>query len=214
MPRNLQKQAAKQQARIAALNTLGTPVSSRPGSDVEEDWETASDTSTVDSIATLDEVSLSDEVRRCVDDLGEKRARQVYNNNNNNNAFLNAEFGARIRTEEIDNCFQCSVRETALAKLNRLLAHHYCGTFFAENASSQEALLQLLSRSLRKPGSAKEAQLAARGIALAFANQAELSSSEQEGLYGMVLSLLKSTILHSLDSELKYQVCLVSNWIT
>lgn len=81
MPRNLQKQAAKQQARIAALNTLGTPVSSRPGSDVEEDWETASDTSTVDSIATLDEVSLSDEVRRCVDDLGEKRARQVYNNN-------------------------------------------------------------------------------------------------------------------------------------
>lgn len=78
MPPSLQKKAAKQKARIAALNTLGTPASSRTASEVEDDLDSvASEASyaTADGVAPFDEFALSDELRRCVDDLGEKRAR-------------------------------------------------------------------------------------------------------------------------------------------
>ena len=64
MPRNLAKKAGKQQTRMAALNTLGTPASSRPNSDDESD-----------NGNDLDESSLADQLRHAVDDLGEKRAR-------------------------------------------------------------------------------------------------------------------------------------------
>lgn len=60
-------------------------------------------------------------------------------------------------------------------------------------------------RSIRKPGSPQEAVQAARGIALAFLNQGDTSAGEQEDLFGMVLSLLKNIIAHSLDPQLKYQ---------
>ena len=68
MPRNLAKKAGKQQTRMAALDTLGTPVSSLPGSEDEADDAQS-------ELSTLDESSLEDELRRSVDDLGEKRTR-------------------------------------------------------------------------------------------------------------------------------------------
>lgn len=79
MPRNLAKKAAKQQSRIAALNALGTPASSRAASEDEDDLDVGSEASfgTVDSTSLLDESTLEDELRRAVDDLGEKRTRLV-----------------------------------------------------------------------------------------------------------------------------------------
>lgn len=90
--------------------------------------------------------------------------------------------------------------------MNGILSLHYCGSFFAASEANQEALLQLLCRSLRKPGSPREALLAARGIALAFVNQSDMVEGDQEELYSMVLPLLKNTITYSLDPQLKHQV--------
>ncbi|KAI8149944.1 interferon-related developmental regulator [Fennellomyces sp. T-0311] len=156
MPRNLAKKAGKQQTRIAALNTLGTPASSRAGSDDEDHVD-------------IDETSLADQLRHAVDDLGEKRA---------------------------------SVREAALTRLNRFLSYCYCGDYFDANPANQEALLQLLMRSLRKPGSTLEAILAAKGIGLAFINN---GADDQDELFGMVLSLLKNTMTDASDVRLKHQ---------
>ncbi|CDS03667.1 hypothetical protein LRAMOSA01068 [Lichtheimia ramosa] len=174
MPRNLAKKAAKQQSRIAALNALGTPASSRAASEDEDDLDVASEASfgTVDSTGLLDDSTLEDELRRSVDDLGEKRT---------------------------------STRETALTKINRLLANHFCGSIFEANASRQEALLQLLVRSLRKPGTSQEAVLAARGIGLTFISEGDIEAGEIEDLFGMVLKLLKNCINTSTDPQLKCQ---------
>ncbi|KAG0166696.1 hypothetical protein DFQ28_006440 [Apophysomyces sp. BC1034] len=75
MSKSLRKIAAKQQSRIAALNTLGTPGSSRAGSEVEDELDYLSDTScaTADTTASVDDAALEDDLRRCIDDLGEKR---------------------------------------------------------------------------------------------------------------------------------------------
>lgn len=80
MPRNLHKKATKQQTRMAALNTLGTPSSSRAGSEVEDELDSVSDTSqiTAESAASADDATIADDLRRCVDDLGEKRATYVF----------------------------------------------------------------------------------------------------------------------------------------
>ncbi|KAG2218111.1 hypothetical protein INT45_002361 [Circinella minor] len=161
MPRNLAKKAGKQQTRMAALDTLGTPVSSLPGSEDEADDAQS-------EISVLDETSLEDEIRRCVDSLGEKRT---------------------------------STREIALTKMDRLLGRNYCGNFFESNPSSQEALLQLLVRSLRKPGSTLEAILAAKGIGLVFIN----AGDDQDEYFKMVLSLLKNTMVDAMDVRLKHQ---------
>ncbi|KAI9491503.1 interferon-related developmental regulator-domain-containing protein [Zychaea mexicana] len=169
MPRNLAKKAGKQQTRMAALDKLGTPASSRAGSEDEAD-DSLSEISAISAAAAAadEETLVDDQLRHCVDDLGEKRT---------------------------------SVREAALTKLDRLLARYYCGDFFESNPSSQEAMLQLLVRSLRKPGSTLEAILAAKGIGLVFINDGD----EQEELFGMVLSLLKNTITDALDVRLKHQ---------
>ena len=98
---------------------------------------------------------------------------------------------------------QNSIRESALTRLNRLLSYCYCGDFFEANPSSQEALLQLLTRSLRKPGSIAEATLAAKGIGLAFINN---GPDDQDELFGMVRSLLKNTMTDASDVQLKHQV--------
>lgn len=99
-----------------------------------------------------------------------------------------------------------STRETALTKINRLLANHFCGSIFEANASRQEALLQLLVRSLRKPGTSQEAVLAARGIGLTFISEGDIEAGEIEDLFGMVLKLLKNCINTSTDPQLKCQV--------
>ena len=86
--------------------------------------------------------------------------------------------------------------------MDRLLGRNYCGNFFESNPSSQEALLQLLIRSLRKPGSTLEAILAAKGIGLVFIN----AGDDQDEFFKMVLSLLKNTMVDALDVRLKHQV--------
>lgn len=77
MSKNLRKKVVKQQIRIAALNTLGTPGSSCPGSEVEDELDYLSDTScaTADTTDSVDDTVLEDDLRRCIDNLGEKRTR-------------------------------------------------------------------------------------------------------------------------------------------
>ncbi|KAI9322140.1 interferon-related developmental regulator-domain-containing protein [Dichotomocladium elegans] len=184
MSKNLAKKASKQKARMAALNALGTPGSSRaPSEDEADDLDTFSEASfsTADSTALLDETTLEDELRRSVDDLGEKRT---------------------------------STREASLKKINRLLGNHYCGTFFSSNSSSQVALLMLLLRSLRKAGSSQEAVLAAKGIGLMFVSEGDVDAAEHEDLFGMVLSTLKSTITNGSDPNLKLQCIETLGFVT
>ncbi|KAI8350618.1 interferon-related developmental regulator-domain-containing protein [Choanephora cucurbitarum] len=100
---------------------------------------------------------------------------------------------------------RASSREAALTNLSKLMRHYYCGSFFDNNPSAQEALLQLLVRLVRKPGTTEEAVLAARAIGLAFVNAGEQSDSEQESLYAMVLPYLKQVIKDSNQVELKCQ---------
>ncbi|KAI8364652.1 interferon-related developmental regulator-domain-containing protein [Radiomyces spectabilis] len=174
MPKNLSKQARKQQSRIAALNTLGTPASSRAGSELEDELDTLSEASfaTADSTGEIDETRLEDTLRRQIDDLGEKRT---------------------------------ATRETALGTLNQMLAHHYCGPFLGSNQSNLSALLQLLIRSVRKPGSTQETILALKGIGLAFLSQEAGAGGEQDDYYGLVLPLLKNLVLTAVECDVKYQ---------
>lgn len=73
MSKNLRKKVVKQQSRLAALNLLGTPV----GSEVEDNADSdTGDSLNGDSLnAHTDASTVEDDLRRCVDDLGEKRAR-------------------------------------------------------------------------------------------------------------------------------------------
>lgn len=73
MSKNLRKKVVKQQSRLAALNLLGTPV----GSEVEDnaDSDTGDSLNSDSVIAHTDASTVEDDLRRCVDDLGEKRAR-------------------------------------------------------------------------------------------------------------------------------------------
>lgn len=64
-------------------------------------------------------------------------------------------------------------------------------------------MLQLLLRSLRKPGTPQEAVLATKSIALVFVNQGE---EDQEALYDMVLPFLKDAIKDTPHVDLKCQV--------
>lgn len=101
----------------------------------------------------------------------------------------------------------CSSREVALTNLSKILSHHYCGFFFEHNNAAQEALLQLLIRSIRKPGSVQESVLATKAIALTFVNGAGTSTEgELEDFYSLVLHYLKEAIKDSSDVELKCQV--------
>lgn len=69
---NLRKKVVKQQSRIAALNLLGTPAGSEAESDVDSDHSSVIGDSV---IPHLDESTVEEDLRRCIDDLGEKRAR-------------------------------------------------------------------------------------------------------------------------------------------
>jgi hypothetical protein len=100
----------------------------------------------------------------------------------------------------------CSSREVALTNLIKILSHYYCGFFFEKSDAAQEALLQLLLRSIRKPGSLHESVLATKAIALTFVNGSGASEGELEDYYSMVLHYLKDSIKDSPDVELKCQV--------
>ncbi|RCH86987.1 Interferon- developmental regulator 1 [Rhizopus stolonifer] len=100
---------------------------------------------------------------------------------------------------------RASSRESALTNLSKVMRHYYCGSFFDSHSSAQEALLQLLLRLMRKPGTPEEAVLATRVIGLVFVNAGEQSESEQESLYAMVIPYLKDVIKDSTHVELKCQ---------
>jgi hypothetical protein len=69
---NLRKKVAKQQSRLAALNLLGTPAGSEAESDADSDHSSIIGDAV---IPHLEESTVEQDLRRCVDDLGEKRTR-------------------------------------------------------------------------------------------------------------------------------------------
>jgi hypothetical protein len=74
---NLRKKVVKQQSRLAALNLLGTPAGSEAESDVDSEHSSSSSVIGNSVIPHLDESTVEDDLRRCIDDLGEKRTRYV-----------------------------------------------------------------------------------------------------------------------------------------
>jgi hypothetical protein len=90
-----------------------------------------------------------------------------------------------------------------LTTLSKLLGHYYCGFFFNQ-ASSQEAILQLLLRIIRRQASSREAILATKAIGLVFVNQSpDISQGQQEAFYSMTLPFLKSITKDGNNPELK-----------